>query len=79
MVDLGLMVDHQKMETNIAHNFFSSLALRDFNYHIIFTVVDEKKKTERFCLTAILKNKSRGIPITLRHCIPNVIALQIQG
>ena len=63
MVDLGLMVDHQKMETNIAHNFFCSLALRDFNYHLIFTLVDEKK-TERFCLTAILKNKSRGIPIT---------------
>ena len=27
----------------------------------------------------MLKNKSRGIPITQRHCISNVIALQIQG
>ena len=47
MVDRGLMVDRQKIEINIAHNFFCSLALTDFNNHLIFTVVDEKK-TERF-------------------------------
>ena len=42
MVDRGLMLDRQKIETNIAHNFFCSLALTDFNNHLIFTVVDEK-------------------------------------
>ena len=40
------MVDRQKIDINIAHNFFYSLALTDFNNHLIFTVVDEK--TERF-------------------------------
>ena len=39
-----LMVDRQKIETNIAHNFFCSLALTDNNY-LIFTVVDEKNWT----------------------------------
>ena len=43
MVDRGLMVDRQKIETDIAHNFFCSLGLTDFNNHLIFTVVDEKK------------------------------------
>ena len=42
MVDRGLMVDRQKIETNIAHNFFCSLALTDFNNHLIFIVVDKK-------------------------------------
>ena len=63
MVDRGLMVDRQKIEINIAHNFFCSLALTDFNNHLIFTVVDEKKKLNGFTLTTMLKNKSRGIPI----------------
>ena len=40
-----LMVDRQKIETNIAHNFFCSLALTDFNNYLIFTVVDEKNWT----------------------------------
>ena len=48
MVDRGLMVDLQKIEINIAHNFFCSLALTDLNNHLILTVVDEKKKNERF-------------------------------
>ena len=39
IVDCGLTVDRQKIETNIAH---CSLALTDFNNHFIFTVVDEK-------------------------------------
>ena len=43
MVDRGLMVDRHKIETNIEHNFFCSLALTDFNNHLIFIVVDEKK------------------------------------
>ena len=47
MVDRGLMVDRHKIETNIVHNFFCSLALTDFNNHLIFIVVDEKKP-ERF-------------------------------
>ena len=47
MVDRGLMVDRQKIETSIAHNFFCSLALTGFNNLLNFTVVDEKK-TERF-------------------------------
>ena len=51
------MVDRQKIEINIAHNFFYSLALTDFNNHLIFTVVDEKK-LKGFTLTAMLKNKS---------------------
>ena len=63
MVDRGLMVDRQKKETNIVHNFFCSLALTDFNNLLTFTVVDEKK-LNGFTLTAMLKNKSRGIPIT---------------
>ena len=41
------MVDRPKIEINIAHNFFCCLALTDFNNHLNFTVVDEKK-TERF-------------------------------
>ena len=40
-----LMVDRQKIETNIAHNFFCSLALTDVNNYLIFTVVDEKNWT----------------------------------
>ena len=43
MVDRGLMVDCQEIETNKAHNFFCSLALMDFNNHVTFTDVDEKK------------------------------------
>ena len=59
------MVDRQKIETNIAHNFFCSLALTDFNHHLIFTVVTvDEKKLNGFSLTAMWKNKSRGIPIT---------------
>ena len=45
MVDRGLMVDRQKIETNITHNFFCSEALTDFNNDLIFTVVDEKSWT----------------------------------
>ena len=41
MVDHGLLVDRQKIETNVAYNFFCSLALKDFNNHLIFTVVDK--------------------------------------
>ena len=63
MVDRGLMVDRQKIEANIAYNFFCSLALTDFNNHLIFTVVGEKK-LNGFTVTAMFKNKSRGIPIT---------------
>ena len=48
---LGMMVDCQKIEINIAHNFFCSLALTDFDNHLIFTVVDEKK-TGRFYLNS---------------------------
>ena len=44
MVDRGLMVDRQKIETNVAYTFFCSLALNDFNNHPIFTVVDKKRK-----------------------------------
>ena len=51
MVDCGLMVDCQKIEVNIAHNFFCSLALTDFNNHLTFTVVDEKKN-EQFYFTS---------------------------
>ena len=40
-----LMVGRQKIETNIAHNFFCSLALTDVNNYLIFTVVDEKNWT----------------------------------
>ena len=40
-----LMVDRQKIETNIAHNFFCFLALRDVNNYLIFTVVDGKNWT----------------------------------
>ena len=40
-----LMVDRQKIETNIAHNFFCSLALTDVNNYLIFTVADEKNWT----------------------------------
>ena len=38
-----LMVDRQKIETNLAHNFFCSLT--DVNNYLIFTVVDEKNWT----------------------------------
>ena len=78
MVDHGLMVDRQKIETNRTHNRFCSLAVTEFNSHLIFTVVDEQK-LNGFTFTTMFKNKSRGIPITQRHCISNVIALQIQG
>ena len=44
MVDRGLMVDCQEIETNIAHNFLCSLALMDFNNHVTFTDVDEKSE-----------------------------------
>ena len=44
MVDRGLMVDCQEIETNIAHNFFCFLALMDFNNHVTFTDVDEKSE-----------------------------------
>ena len=40
-----LMVDRQKIETSIAHNFFCSLAVTDVNNYLIFTVVDEKNWT----------------------------------
>ena len=40
-----LIADRQKIETNIAHNFFCSLALTDVNNYLIFTVVDEKNWT----------------------------------
>ena len=63
MVDCGLTVDRQKIDTNIVHNFFYSLARMDLNNHLIFTVVDEKKMNS-FTLTAMLKKKSCGIPIT---------------
>ena len=36
------MADREKIEINIARNFFCSLALTDFHNHLIFTVVDEK-------------------------------------
>ena len=58
-----MMVDRQKIEINIAHNFFCSLALTDFDNHLIFTVVDEKK-LDGFTWTAMLNNTSRGISIT---------------
>ena len=44
MVDRGLTVDRQKIEANVAYNFFCSLALKDFNNHPIFTIVDKKRK-----------------------------------
>ena len=47
MVDYGLMVDRQKIETNVAYNFFCFLALKDFNNHLIITVVDKKKKKKQ--------------------------------
>ena len=43
MVDRGLIVARQKIETNIADNFFCSLALTDLINHLIFNAVDEKK------------------------------------
>ena len=54
------MVDRQKIETNIVHNFFCSLALTDFNNHRIFTVVDEKKKTERFYFNSDVEKEVTG-------------------
>ena len=50
------MVDRQKIETDIAHNFFCSLALKDFNNRLIFTVVD-KKKSERFYVNSNNNNE----------------------
>ena len=55
--------NRQEIETNIAHNFFCSLALTDVNNYLNFTVADEKK-LNGFTFTAGLKNKSRGIPMT---------------
>ena len=68
MVDPLLIVDRQKIETNIAHNSSCSLALTDFNCYLIFTGVNEKKLND-FTFTAGGrggggKNKSLGIPIT---------------
>ena len=63
MTDRGLMVAYEKIETNIAQNVSCSLALTDLNYHLIFTVVDEKKKF--YFYSGQFKNKSRGVPITL--------------
>ena len=40
-----LMVDRQKIETNVAHNVFCSLALTDFKNYPIFTVVDGRNWT----------------------------------
>ena len=57
MVDHGLLVDRQKIETNVAYNFFCSLALKDFNNHLIFTVVDKKKKQ----LNGFTKNSDNAI------------------
>ena len=54
------MVDRQKIETDVAHNFFCSLALKDFNNRLIFPVVDEKKKkkkTERFYVNSNNNNE----------------------
>ena len=45
MVDRGFMVHRQKIETNIAHNYFCSLEIMDFNNHLILTVVNEKRWT----------------------------------
>lgn len=46
MVDsgTGVVVDCQKVKTNInvKQNYVSSLALTDFNNHLIFTAVNEK-------------------------------------
>ena len=46
MVDsgTGVMVDCQKVKTNIhvIQNYVCSLALTDFNNHLIFTAVNEK-------------------------------------
>ena len=50
-----LIVDHQKIETNIAHNFFCSLALMDVNNYLIFTVVDEKKTEQFYCYSGVEK------------------------
>ena len=40
----GVMVDCQKVNTNIhvIQNYVCSLALNDFNNHLIFTAVNEK-------------------------------------
>ena len=41
---IGVMVDCQKVNINIhvKQNYVCSLALTDFNNHLIFTVVNEK-------------------------------------
>ena len=39
----------------------------------------KKKKKNGCTFSAVFKNKSRGISITWRHCISNVIALRLQG
>ena len=55
MADRGLMVDCEKIETNIAHNDSCSLALTDLNYHLIFTVVDGKKNNDFTFIAVSLK------------------------
>ena len=55
MADRGLMVDCEKIETNIAHNVSCSLALTDLNYHLIFTVVDGKKNNDFTFIAVSLK------------------------
>ena len=64
MVDHGLMVDRQKIETNVAYNFFCSLALKDFNNHLIFTVVDKKRNN----WTVLLKTAITPLHIKC-HCV----------
>ena len=68
MVDPLLIVDRQKIETNIAHNSSCSLALTDFNCYLIFTGVNEKNWTISLWGGGGGgrggKNKSLGIPIT---------------
>ena len=78
------MVDRQKIETNILHNFFCSLSLTDFNNHlVIFTVVDGKK-TERFyfrgtqrqfseniCSEDDLRSRIFGIVVVKISCLPS--------
>ena len=58
------MVDRQKIETNVAYNFFCSLALKDFNNHLIFTIVDKKRKN----WTVLLKTAITQLYIKC-HCV----------